>query len=1048
LLASGLPACLAIGATLLIVGQALLRNAHAELERSAQSLAETLGAALQAPLAFHAEDEVKRTAQIFAQVGGVRGVAVYDKAGRLVTTIGPSASFPSRIEGPRLEAKLGAIRADVTLQGDRLGIVYVLPNLDRVGELRASLIALSLVVGGIALALFVSLSGPLTRYLTANIRLLSVAAERVASGSAMAIQIQKRGNDETGDLIDRFNAMVQELNAREELLRKVNEELEERVAKRTEELEREIKARRDAQTRLEAHSAFLQLLNDTHQFVYEAESEEEAAQRIADGMKDAFGAQVALVECFNSLPGRNTWKGVAGVPAAQGSSCPMHATPADVVRRARAGLALSGSDIVLLDSVPCKEQIPTNAYVGAPILNAKGECIGVLSLYFDRVLSDQEAAEVASSLEMLATHAMAELERRRQEEEIAFLAKFPEENPSPVLRCSGDGVVLYANPASQPFLTAWGVSENGQLPAELAETCKEAFAEGKRLQAEVRYSGRDYLFTIAPVEKSGYAHVYASDVTTLKEAERQIAEARDRALEIARLKSEFLANMSHEIRTPMNGVLGMAEILLSTPLTDEQRDFVQTIHSSGQALLAILNDVLDFSKIEAGRMTLHPAPTAPCRIVEEVAGLLSATASAKGIEVVVAIDVDRNNAVLADEVRLRQVLTNLVGNAVKFTDEGEVVVSLRALSETEERVRLRFEVRDTGPGIPEDQLEVIFDPFRQADGSMTRQYGGTGLGLSICRQIVDLMGGIMGVTSQVGQGSTFWFEVEFERVQGSGSTFSPAPEQLQEKSILIVDDNATNRLILARSVESWGMVPTLAASGEEALELLANEGTPYDAIVVDGQMPGMHGVELAARIRALDRHKGTPMILLSSAGSLFAEDADARLFEFVLAKPIRRSQLFNVLSNIFGVQLAQEVDQQASGPTSCCACRILLAEDNLVNRKVAVRLLEKMGHTVLCAENGKQAVQIAKQEPVDLVLMDVQMPEMDGFEATAEIRDWQSQSGITFPIVAMTAHALEGDRERCLAAGMDDYITKPISQERLARVLERWLCRKEEERAA
>ncbi|RMG23564.1 MAG: response regulator [Armatimonadetes bacterium] len=1047
LIASSLTAALAIGTTLFIVGTALVKNARAELDRSTASLATTLASSLEAPLAFHAEDEVKQTLQMFSQAASVRAIAVYDPAGRLLASVGATGVFPERITDVREEARTGAVQAAVSLQGDSLGKVYVVPNDDRITSLQGTLVNLGFLVGALALMLSAFLAVPLIRHITTNIRLLSSAAERVASGKGLDVKVQRRGNDETGDLVERFNHMVQELHAREEELRRINQELEDRVAARTAELEEEVAARREAQDALESRSVFLQLLNETHQLVYKAESEEQAAQSIAEAMRQAFGATVALVECYEVVSGHSTWKGGSGISGPVGLSCPAEATPAAVVRRTLRGVALRGHELALADCVPCRDEIPLETYVGAPLLNAKGECIGALSLFFDERLDDSQCEDLVSSLEMLATHAMAEVERRRQEAEIAFLARFPEENPSPVLRCSSQGVVLYANPASRPFLADWHAEEGAPLPEEVAKICQSAYAAGKRRQKEIRLGEGDYLFTFAPVEGSGYVHVYATDVSTLKEAERQIAEARDRALEVARLKSEFLANMSHEIRTPMNGVLGMAELLLATKLSDEQREFVETIHNSGQALLAILNDILDFSKIEAGRMSIHEAPTVPCRIAEEVAGLLSATASAKGIEIVVSRDTDLGYTVMGDEVRLRQVLTNLVGNAVKFTDEGEVVVRVMTRSQNDERVRLRFEVSDTGPGIPEDQLDLIFDPFRQADGSMTRKYGGTGLGLSISRQLVELMGGTMGVTSTVGEGSTFWFEVEFERVQGAAASFTAAPEELQEKNILIVDDNATNRLILARSVDSWGMIPTTASGGEEALRLLKSDDTNYDAIIVDGQMPEMCGAELARHIRELDAHRSTPLVLLSSAGSLLVTEEDGQLFDFVLSKPIRRSQLFNVLANTFGFRMVKETTP-AQAPTECRCCgRILLAEDNVVNRKVAVRLLEKMGHTVLCAEDGRQAVEIAKQEPIDLILMDVQMPEMDGFEATAAIRDWQIQSGITFPIIAMTAHALEGDRERCIAAGMDDYISKPISRERLERVLSRWLTDDKEEAA-
>ncbi len=536
-----------------------------------------------------------------------------------------------------------------------------------------------------------------------------------------------------------------------------------------------------------------------------------------------------------------------------------------------------------------------------------------------------------------------------------------------------------------------------------------------------------------------------SDIATRKRIERDLAQARDAALSSSRAKSEFLANMSHEIRTPMNAVIGMTNLLLDTELTAPQREFATTVRNSGEALLSILNDILDLSKIEARKLTFESLDFDLRETVEETLELAAERASAKHIELNALLEPDVPARAHGDPGRLRQVLLNLVGNAVKFTERGGVSVRVRKLGESPGRVKFRFEVTDTGIGITPEAQSTLFQPFMQADGSTTRRYGGTGLGLVISRQLVELMAGEIGVESAPGKGSTFWFAVELGTAAPVADDQRLDTSSLNGARVLIVDDNETNRLVLEHQTRAWKMRHASAAGPFEALELLRHSAAdPFALVLTDMQMPGMDGLALARAIRATPAGARLGIILLTSIGTrLEPAELQAAGIAACLLKPVKQSRLFDCLATTLGGRSAPAPARAAEEPPAPAPerhLRILLVEDNPVNQRLALAQLRKFNHTVEAVGNGREALDNLARVTYDVILMDCQMPEMDGYQATRLIREReQARAGAARRayVIALTAHAMSGDREKCLAAGMDDYLSKPLRIPELRAALER-----------
>jgi len=681
---------------------------------------------------------------------------------------------------------------------------------------------------------------------------------------------------------------------------------------------------------------------------------------------------------------------------------------------------------------------------------------------------DQLLKELQEFRQRISVLEKEEIEYRKaeqalKEEKTRFRQLF-ENAQEGIVITDADGTIRHAN---QEFLRIFGYKLKDVISANVdklvagdkalrAKFITNNVAKGKNIALETVRRRKDG----TPVEVSVIASPISTDerqlgvfgiyrdITQRRKAEKGLQEALKQAEVASKAKSEFLANMSHEIRTPMNAVIGMTGLLLETDLNPEQRKYTETIRLSGESLLSVINDILDFSKIEAGQFDLETMNFNLWTLLEDIATMMAVQAHEKELEFICAPEPNVPAYLKGDPGRLRQILVNLAGNAVKFTEKGEVAVRVQMESENKKEVMLRFHVRDTGLGIPKEKRDFVFETFTQVDGSTTRRAGGTGLGLAISKQLVEKMGGQIGLKSAQNKGSEFWFTAYFKKQSRQRRPLKP-PANIRGTRILIVDDNKTNREVLKGQLDSWGVRVGEAPDGPTALKEIYkahHNDEPFKLAVVDMQMPDMDGESLGSAIKADHKIKDIRLVLMTSMG----QRGDAKRMEEIgfaayLTKPVRQSDLFDCLVSVLKSEEKGEkkiITRHDIRDMRRDKVRILLAEDNIINQQVATAMLRKMGMRVEAVANGAEALDALKEIPFDLVFMDVQMPDMDGLEATREIRNPHSKVlNHDIPIVAMTAHAMGGDRQRCLKAGMNDYLSKPVSLQRMAQVLNKWVSK-------
>jgi two-component system sensor histidine kinase/response regulator len=648
----------------------------------------------------------------------------------------------------------------------------------------------------------------------------------------------------------------------------------------------------------------------------------------------------------------------------------------------------------------------------------------------------------------------------------------PEENYRAIFESIGDGYYEvdlkgFLRSFNGPFRRLLGYSEDelqGMNLRELSddESARKGFEKFKKVYATGAPStgfvwemtGKDStkrlleismsLITDKKGGKTGFRGI-ARDVTKRRQDEKAWKKAKEEAEAANQAKSMFLASMSHEIRTPMNGIIGMTDLTLGTNLNEEQREYLTMVKTSANSLLGLLNDILDLAKIESHKIDLEKIDFDLRTTLEHAAQTVMTKAAEAGLDLIYRIDPEVPTALIGDPSRLRQILVNLMGNAVKFTPKGKVTVEIKTEKEEDSLLLLHFSVSDTGIGIPSEKLDTVFESFRQADGSISRNYQGTGLGLSISKELVGLMGGKMWVESDLGKGSTFHFTACFELSdKDETTTFTLKEQDLSGLRVLIFDNNATSRLIFHEMMSSWGLQPTEVTDEKLALtelERAHSAGQPYQLLVLDLEMLESDGFEVAAKIREDPRYSDLEIILITSLGMKGDAERCKKIgINGYFVKPVKESELLAGIMLVADRPLAQKetIITRHTVEDARRRLKILLAEDNIVNQKLAAKMLENRGHHVHVASDGQKAIDALTRERYDLVLMDIQMPEMDGLEATERIRDREEQEGIHTPIVAMTAHAMKGDRERCVAAGMDDYLSKPIKAADLYDVIDRW----------
>jgi len=1003
------------------------------------TMADVVGTNSTAALSFQDRESAEDTLAALSANRRIVAARVYDADGRTFATYFRDDTHKDLLpqeaeaEGYRTGAGYIELFRRIVLDGEPIGTVCVRSDME---ELYSHLRQCGLTAGVIIMmSMVVSfiLSSRLQRMISGPIAHLAATAKAVSDRKDYSVRAEKQSEDELGVLVDTFNEMLAQIEIQNSAVEESRDTLEKRVQKRTRELEEEIVARKRVEKALRKERDRARTYLDIAGVMFVAIDREGRVSLINKKGCDVLGYSE------EEVVGRNWFDNF-------------------VPERVK-------DEIDAISKQLLAGKIELAEYHENPILTRQGN--ERLIAWHNTVLMDETGNIVGhlSSGEDITERKRVEEDVRRESAKLAAMISGMDEG---VVFADADNVIVEVN---EFFCRFVGQERESILGKRIEEIHKgdilervlaliERFRENPASEPFVlqrRLGDAEVILRMQPVYSDGrYDGVLLNviDVTELVEARRQ-ADAANRA------KSEFLANMSHEIRTPMNGVIGMTGLLLDTELTDEQREYAEMVRSSADALLTVINDILDFSKIEAGKLELEMLDFDLRTALDEMNDLLAIKAHDKGLEYVCLIEPEVPSLLRGDPGRVRQVLTNLVGNAVKFTADGEIAVHVTLEAETDTEATIRFAVADTGIGISQDRVDSLFQAFTQADASTTRKYGGTGLGLTISRQLAELMGGTIGVESKEGEGSTFWYTAVFEKQPAVREETIEIPADISDKRILVVDDNETNRLMMEKLLISWGCRRDEAADGDTALEKLRQavaEKDPFDVVILDMHMPGTDGEMLGRAIKQEESLRDTALVMMTSLGLR----GDAARFQEIgfsayLTKPVKQSQVYDCLAAVAGERLAGVGSGAARTRARSSAdkhiitrhtiaegrrreIRILLADDNVVNQKVALKILEKLGYRADAVANGAEAVAALESIPYDLVLMDVQMPEMDGFEATAAIRNPQSKvRNHDIPIVAMTAHAMAGDREKCIEAGMDDYVSKPVKPQELVDAIERQL---------
>ena len=991
-----------------------------------QSAADLLGTNSAAALVFDDSAEGARVLQALQTRKHIRKGVLFSPNGTVFAEYkrgdggtGASAELAAKGEGIYWYADcLGLVRT-VRLQGHEIGKLYLEAVLSDLREERRHTVLLAIPTLGTTLLLVYFLTLIQQRSIVQPIRQLSDVAGRVAEEKNYSLRAPSLQEPELGQLGSAFDHMLEVIESRDQELREARNLLEARVCERTMALEQEIAERQRAQLLLKESEELFRALNEAAPVGITAETD---------------GRIILSNPAFRKMFGY-TKEELAGK-----SLDDLLLTPAMRETGVSMGKLISAGRVVhrtLKRKRKDGKEIDVEAF-GAPV-QLGGRSKGFLAIYVD-----------------ISKRVEAEKSIRESEELFRLLSSTA---PIGIFRADREGRWVYVN---QRWSEMTGRAPESALgygwleavhPEEREQTerlWKSATEMGLELQDETRFLTPDgntnwvYWGSRALHGPDGNLIGYVGvieDISKRRSAEQRLLEAKQAAESANEAKSQFLANMSHEIRTPMNGILGMTELALETPLSGQQREYLEMVKGCAESLLEIIEDVLDFSKIENGKAELENLPFAILDCVENALQPVSMRAQQKGVELAWWARGDLPELAQGDATRLRQILINLLGNAVKFTEEGEVSLGIECLSRTEEAAELRFEVRDTGVGIPAESQSKIFEVFQQSDASVTRQFGGTGLGLSISARLVRLMGGEIQVDSSVGKGSRFYFTIKLKTAAGAESGNGEAGK-LPRVKILVVEERKTDQELLLWLMTRWGLDVELAGSVEEARVRLASQkekNEPYRAVLLNQSLHGADGYDVAEEICGYARPEATAILMMSSAPAIL-EDPRAEgcgIFRR-LGKPLRRRVLWESLRAALnpGEPEARPVTEPQANAAGR-HCQILLVEDNVVNQKLAVRLLEKMGHQVEVASNGEEACDVLRAGAFDLVLMDLQMPVMGGLEATRKIREDEEHSGRHVLIVAMTAHAAAQDEKKCLEAGMDGYLTKPVRREILRKEIER-----------